>query len=119
MTFVSSPDRNGNKKCFLPKFRDESIFLLYWRAGKWMARMREPLRSKKLYYKHRVAVGIETVFFFDGFFVGFFHKVVTTESRNHHEQGRFWGMEIGNHTIGDAEIVRREDEFIGPTHIWI
>ncbi len=26
LTFKSSPDRNGNKKCFLPKLRDESIF---------------------------------------------------------------------------------------------
>jgi hypothetical protein len=42
LAFVSSPDRNGNKK-MLSGF--ESIFLLYWRAGKWTAKMPEPFRS--------------------------------------------------------------------------
>lgn len=45
--------------------------------------------------EHRVAVSSEPVALVNGFVVGFHHKFVAAESRNHHEHGRVGHVEVG------------------------
>ncbi len=70
-----------------------------------------------LYNQHGIAIGEEGVFFVDGFLVCLHDKIVPTKGRNHHQHGRNRQMKVGNHGIRNREVVRRENEFIGPAFI--
>ena len=53
----------------------------------------------------------------EGFVVGFHDEVVATEGGCLHEQGGQRMVEIGDHRIGQSELIGREDELIGPSLI--
>ena len=64
--------------------------------------------------KHRVAVAKKAVFIFHSLVVGFHDEVEAAKRTDHDEQARLGQVEVCDHWIGDAELVWRIDEFVGP-----
>ena len=64
--------------------------------------------------EHGIAVGGEFVFFADGDVVGVVDEFGSAKGACHDELGGFGMVEVGDHHVGDGEVVRREDEFVGP-----
>ena len=64
--------------------------------------------------EHDVTVAAETVFLLKSRFIGLHYQLIAAESCNHHEHGRIRHMEVGNQVGGHSEIIRRENEAVGP-----
>ena len=54
-----------------------------------------------------------------GFFVGFHDEIVASVGCGEHEEGAHGEIEVGYHSIGYAEVVRRKDEAVGPAVVWL
>ena len=63
---------------------------------------------------HGIAITVELIFLFNGYFVCIHYVIISAKCSHHHEECTFRHMEIGNHAVGNAEIVRRKNKFIRP-----
>ena len=52
---------------------------------------------------------------FQGQVVGFHHQVVATKGGGLHQQGGVGVVEVGDHRVGESEVVGREDKLVGPS----
>ncbi len=67
--------------------------------------------------EHGIAVGTKTVVFFERCFVGLHHKIVPAESSHHHQQGGVGQVKVGDHPVGNTEIVGWKNKFVGPSFV--
>ena len=65
--------------------------------------------------QHAVSVTEEAVTFLDSFPVGPEQVGSSAEGRDEHHQGRFWEVEVGQHSVHQPEFIGRIDEDIGPS----
>jgi len=77
------------------------------------------LRAELVDDEHYIAERSETILLFDGHFVGVHHLFVATEGGREHEQGGKRHLEVGEHGVGHAEFVGREDKFARPSLIFL
>ena len=63
-----------------------------------------------------ITVASEFIAVLYGLVVCLHHEVVATESSCFHEQCGVWMIEVGYHTVGESEVVGREDEFVCPPY---
>ena len=76
-----------------------------------------PLRWLVVEDEHSIAVATEHVTILQCQLVGFHYEVVASEGCRLHKQRRQWMVEVGNHRIGQTEVVGRENELVGPSLI--
>ena len=67
--------------------------------------------------EHGISEGEETILLLDGLVIGLPHEIVPRESSNQHHERASRHVEVGNESLGNVELVRRVDEFVGPTDV--
>ena len=70
-------------------------------------------------YQKSIAVRTELVVHLKGCLICLHDIFIASESGYGHEHCRARAMEIGYDRVRNGEPVRREDEFVGPSVIWV
>ena len=65
--------------------------------------------------QQRVTVSAKMIFFFYGCIVSVHYHIISAKSGYEHKHGGLRHLEIGYERIGNAKIIGREDELVGPT----